>query len=248
WLSLFAYGHIEHAMSLWLTLWGLRTLLKGSPRRAGLPLGLAVLARTTAVIYVLALVVVLFATGRGRDAAWLGGVAAATVSLGLLPFALADGPDLLYSLVTYRGNLPLSGGSLLALAAGTPLEGFARNADGLFVLVAVLGVALVAAQKLGPRLWSDQRTVYGMLALVAACFPLLAKTVWPYYFLDPYVFLVVWAAASPALGRSLRGRRVLALPVAAIGWSFFALFAVGLADEPADRIRGSILLCALVCV
>src|SRR5262249_2485138 len=70
----------------------------------------------------------------------------------------------------------------------------------------------------------------------------------PYYFLDPSVFLAVWAVSSPALGRGWRNGRVLALPVAAIGWSFCSLFAFWLASELADRIRGSVLLCALICI
>jgi hypothetical protein len=248
WLSLLAYGHIEHSMSLWLTLWGLRMLLEARPRRAGALLGLAVLARTTAVIYVLALVTLLLATGRRRAAGWLGGMAAGTVLLGLLPFALTHGSDLLFSLVTYRGGLPLAGGSILALTADTPLEGVASHADGLFVVAAVLSVAFLVARRRGPSLWSDKRATYGVLALVAACFPLLAKTVWPYYFLDPYVFFVVWSAASPALQRGLRSWRVLALPIAAIGWSIFTLFAISEANAAADRIHSSVLLCALVCV
>jgi hypothetical protein len=248
WLSLFAYGHIEHPMSLWLTLWGLRVLLEARPRRAGALLGLAVLARTTAVIYVLALVALLLATGRRRAAGWLGGMAAGTVLLGLLPFALANASDLFFSLVTYRGDLPLAGGSILALMAGTPVEGVARHADGLLVVAAVLSVAVLVARRRGPGIWGDKRATYGVLALVATCFPLLAKTVWPYYFLDPYVFLVVWTAASPALRRGLQSWRVLALPIAALGWSFFTLFAISSASAAADRIHGSVLLCALVCV
>src|SRR5262245_23359745 len=153
WLSLFAYGHIEHPLSLWLTLWGLRTLLEARTRRAGLLLGLSVLARTTAIIYLLALVVLLFGTRRRGEACQIAGAAVVTMTLGLLPFALADGPVLLFSLVTYGGALPLSGGSFLALTAGTPLEGIARGADGLLVLAAVAGICALALTRLGTRLW-----------------------------------------------------------------------------------------------
>jgi hypothetical protein len=50
-----------------------------------------------------------------------------------------------------------------------------------------------------------------LLALTALTLPLLAKSVWPYYFLDAYVFGAVWwlGQAHPlALGRRLIGAAV----------------------------------------
>jgi hypothetical protein len=51
--------------------------------------------------------------------------------------------------------------------------------------------------------------VYGLLAVAAACVPMLAKTSWPYYLLDPYVFAAVWWLGCP--GRVVSWR--LAVPL-----------------------------------
>jgi hypothetical protein len=42
-------------------------------------------------------------------------------------------------------------------------------------------------------LGGDGPGLYAALALTAGCFCLLAKTVWPYYFVEVYVFTAVWA-------------------------------------------------------
>jgi len=50
-------------------------------------------------------------------------------------------------------------------------------------------------------------------AVAAACVPMLAKTSWPYYLLDPYVFAAIWWMGRPA--RVLDGR--LAVPLLLAG-------------------------------
>jgi hypothetical protein len=62
-----------------------------------------------------------------------------------------------------------------------------------------------------PELEASSRDIYGLLALTALTLPLLAKSVWPYYFLDAYVFGAVWwlGQVDPlALGRRLLGAMV----------------------------------------
>jgi hypothetical protein len=54
--------------------------------------------------------------------------------------------------------------------------------------------------------------VYGLLAVAAACVPMLAKTSWPYYLLDPYVFAAIWWLGRP--GRVLHWRVAVPLLLA----------------------------------
>jgi hypothetical protein len=46
--------------------------------------------------------------------------------------------------------------------------------------------------------------IYALLAVSAACLPLFAKLVWPYYLVDPYVFSAIWWLGRP--GTSLNWR------------------------------------------
>jgi hypothetical protein len=139
------------------------------------------------------------------------------VALGLLPFVLADPTDTIYSLLTHRGNLPVSGGSFWQLLVGTSYEWIPRRADVLFILgLAVLLslVVIVRRRDLEP----SSRDVYGLLALTALTLPLLAKSVWPYYFLDAYVFGAIWWLGQTDLLASRRGLVGVALPlIATIG-------------------------------
>jgi hypothetical protein len=101
----------------------------------------------------------------------------------------------------------VSGGSLWQLLVGTPYQWVPQHLDILFILgLAVLLslVVILARRDLEP----SSRDFYGLLALTALTLPLLAKSVWPYYFLDAYVFGAIWWLAQPkplALGSRITG-------------------------------------------
>ncbi|HEV2014511.1 MAG TPA: hypothetical protein VGR77_11615 [Candidatus Dormibacteraeota bacterium] len=215
WIGVLGYGHIEQPMTLWLVLLGVRSLASGRPKVAGISLGLAMLTRSLAALSLIPLGFLLLARGRWRPVAWVAGSAALTVALGLLPFVLADPKDTLYSLLTHRGSLPVGGGSIWQLVVGTPYQWVPQRADILFVLgLAALAslVVIRARQDLEP----SSRDVYGLLALAALTLPLLAKSVWPYYFLDAYVFGAVWwlGQADPlALGRRVIGATIALIAI-----------------------------------
>jgi hypothetical protein len=103
----------------------------------------------------------------------------------------------------------VSGGSIWQLLAGTPYQWLPQHADVLFMfgLAVVLSLVVIAARR---DLEPSSRDLYGLLALTALTLPLLAKSVWPYYFLDAYVFGAVWwlGQLDPL---SLRHRLVAAL-------------------------------------
>lgn len=191
WHSVLLYGHIEQPMAIWLVLLGVRQLVEERPARAGACLGLALLCRSGAALFLLPLVLVPARRRRWCAAATVAASATGVVALGLLPFWLADRTDLIYSLVTFRGALPVGGGSVWGLLVGTPLESFAQQWDGESVIVVALllcGLALLLRVDLDV----SSRGMYALLALCGLCFPLLIKTLWPYYFLEPYMLGAVW--------------------------------------------------------
>jgi hypothetical protein len=216
-VGVLGYGHIEQPITLWLVLFAVRILARGRPAVAGISFGLALLTRSLAAVPLIPLGLLPLVRGRWRALAWLAGSAAVVVALGLLPFVLADPTDTIYSLLTHRGDLPVSGGSFWQLLVGTAYVWIPQRADVLFILgLAVLLslVVIVRRRDLEP----SSRDVYGLLALTALTVPLLAKSVWPYYFLDAYVFGTIWWLGQTDLLALRRGLVGVAIPlIATIG-------------------------------
>lgn len=220
WHSVLLYGHIEQPIMIWLVLWAVRVLGEGRAWRGGLLLGLALLTRTTALLYLLPLVLALLLRGERMAALRMAAVAAGTAVLGLLPFWLADPRNLTYSLLTFRGVLPIGGGSFWLLASGTSLASFAQHDDGL-VVVALATMLTLLTLLLRRDLSVHSRDMYALLAVAGLCFPLLLKTLWPYYYLDVSIFLTLWWLAAVPSRRTwdarLRWLAGGAAPLAAIG-------------------------------
>jgi hypothetical protein len=208
--AVLGYGHIEQPITLWLVLLAMRFLGRGRYAATGISLGLAILTRSLAALPMIPLGLLLLVRGRWRGLIALGGSAAITVAIGLLPFLLADPTDTIYSLITHRARLPVGGGSLWQLLVGTPYLWIPQRVDIVFVLglAALLSLIVIVAR---PNLEPSSRDLYGLLALTALTLPLLAKSVWPYYFLDAYVFGTVWWLGQPsplAWGRRLMGAAI----------------------------------------
>lgn len=195
WQSMLYYGHVEQPMMLWLALMAIRALGEDKPRRAGALLGLALLTRTTALTVIIPVGVLLLARRHWRSLRWVAVALSMVVAGGLLPFALADGRDLLYSLVTFHNSVPVNGGNLWTLVGGAPLTQLAQRADGVIVLAATtLAATLVVWRR--PDLRVTSRDFYGALALGALCHPAFINILWPYYFLEAYTFLMIWRLAA----------------------------------------------------
>lgn len=191
WHAVLLYGHIELPILLALVLASVRLLSRRHTLAAGVVLGLALLTRSMAVLYIIPLALLLLRRRRWRECTLLLGVAGLVAALGFLPFWLADRADVLYSLVTFRTSLPVGGGSFWELLQGTPLYGFGLAHDSL-VAVALALVVCAVTLAIRPDVDVSSREVYALLALCGLSFPLAIKTVWPYYFLDAYVLLGVW--------------------------------------------------------
>ena len=204
WHGMLFYGHIEQPIMLWLALWGIRQLSARRPARAGLLLGLAMLTRTSALMLVLPLAALLARDRQWRALARFGVALVGTVGVVLLPFLLADRSNVVYSLVTFRGQLPVGGGSFWGLTLYTPLESFGQRYDGLTVLlVSLLLTVIVLLRRRDLTLASPG--LYLLLALSSFCFALFIKTLWPYYFLEPFTFLTIWwLGAMPSLAGRFR--------------------------------------------
>jgi hypothetical protein len=219
WHSVLFYGHIEQPIEIWLLLLGTRLLVERRAGWAGLCMGLMLLTRTSSLVFFLPLLVVLVCRRHWLMAAQVAVVGSVVPVLGVLPFWLGDRADTLYSLVTFRSELGVGGGNVWGLAIGTPLEAFAQAHDSLVVLGASVLIALVASLA-RPSLDIDSQALFALLAVTSFCFPLLIKTMWPYYFLEPYVLISVWwLAGLPRVG--LRPRLLwligLVLPVGVLG-------------------------------
>ena len=210
------YGHIEQAIEVWMALLAARWLARDRPAgaSAGVALGLAVLARSSAALYGVPLALAAWRRGPLR-AGVLAVVAALTTAVGLLPFYLADRDDLVHSLFTYRADLPVGAGSVWSLARGTRWESLGQASDVLFVAALAVALNLWLALRRPQAAGPDR--VYAGLALTAASFCLLAKTVWPYYLVEVYVFTMVWAFSRVSAPGGRLWRVIPLLAVSGLG-------------------------------
>jgi hypothetical protein len=195
WLDALYYGHIEQSIVVWLALAATRLLTDARYLQGGALLGLALLARSDTALIILALGLTLLVWRRWRGALLMALAAGATLLLGLAPFLLADGRDVVFSLVTFRGALPVGGGDLWSLNGSAMFIAIAQRFDALFTLL-FAALLILLAHVAHSELDLDMPDIYGLLALASFCFALLIKTLWPYYFLESALFATVWALAS----------------------------------------------------
>ncbi len=196
WVGVIDYGHIEQPVELCLVLLGAGWALRGRPAPAGVAAGAAVLTRTIAAFSVIPLALVPVAVRSARRSAATVAACGVTVVAGIAPFLIADGSAVTHSLFTYRGTLPIGGGSFWFAVRESGLAGLAQHGD--VVIAAVVGIALVAVTlRRHLAVAFTPAGLFGLLTVTAACFPLFAKTVFDYYLVEPYVFSVVWWLARP---------------------------------------------------
>jgi hypothetical protein len=108
----------------------------------------------------------------------------------LTPFLLADPADVIHSLFTYRRDLVVGAGSVWSLTHGSALEPVVQRWDIVPILAAVIAANAWLMTRPGGL---TQGRLFAALALTSASFATFAKTVWPYYFAEAYVFGTVWA-------------------------------------------------------
>jgi hypothetical protein len=206
WVGVIDYGHVEQPIELCLVLLGAGWALRGRSALAGVAVGAAVLTRTIAAFSVIPVALVPLALRLPRRSAATVAACAVTVVAGIGPFLIADGPAVTHSLLTYRGSLPVGGGSFWFVARQTWWAGVAQHGD--VAIAAVAGAALMAITlRRNITVAFTQAGLFGLLTVTSACFPLFAKTVFDYYLVEPYIFGVVWWLARP--GSALNWRALV---------------------------------------
>ncbi|HEY7849869.1 MAG TPA: hypothetical protein VIC27_07365, partial [Ktedonobacterales bacterium] len=74
------------------------------------------------------------------------------------------------------------------------IDSVAKRLDMYAVMLLVVVVAILAVRRL--RLTIAARDVWALLAIAMLATPMLSKQVWPYYYLEPLVFIVVWELST----------------------------------------------------
>jgi len=194
WQTMATWYHVEQPLMLCLLIGAMLALQSRRAALAGVLAGLAVLTRTTAIVPLIALGVLLLLGRDWRALLKVGGIGALVAAIGFAPFFLFDRHDTLYSLVQWRGTAIIGGNSIWTLFSSTPLDGIARRLDFYAVVLFVLIITFLAARRFGVTAYS--RDAWAVLALGALAVPLLSKTNWPYYYLEPFIFLLIWEFAS----------------------------------------------------
>ena len=202
WQSYSPWYHLEQPMMLCLLVGALLALQRQRLVLAGVLAGLAVLTRTTALMPLLALGILLLANRSWRPLVTFGGVAALCAAVGFAPFFLADPHDTSYSLVSWRGTAIIGGNSIWTIfAAGDgatgirhSIDALARRLDTLSVIVVLAVIAYLAVRRLGATAFGSE--AWAVAAIAALTVPMLSKTNWPYYYLEPFALLVIWEFAT----------------------------------------------------
>ncbi|HEV8191747.1 MAG TPA: glycosyltransferase 87 family protein [Ktedonobacterales bacterium] len=203
WQTYGTWYHVEQPIMLCFLFGAVFALRTRREWLAGVFAGLAVLTRTTALMPLVAVGVLLLADLQWRPLLRFGGLAAVVAGAGFAPFFLFAPRDTLYSLVQWRGTAIIGSDSIWTLFAydGTNthsirylLDAVARRVDGYAVLLVIVVVALAAARRLHISAYS--RDAWAVVAIAMLAVPLLSKTVWPYYYLEPFLALLIWEFAS----------------------------------------------------
>lgn len=204
WQTFITWYHLEQPLMLALLVGAIVAFQARREGVAGVLAGLAVLSRTTAIVPLVAFGVLLLAGREWRALIRFGGLAALVAGVGFAPFFLFDRADTTYSLVSWRGTSEIGGNSIWSIlrydgtAAASHLrytiDHVARRLDMYTVVVFVIIVALLAVNRL--RISAYSREAWAILAIAALAVPMLSKNNWPYYYLEPFVFILIWEFAS----------------------------------------------------
>ncbi len=201
WQTYGIWYHVEQPVMLCFLLGSLWALQARRDGLAGALAGLAFLSRTTALIPLIAVGVMLLTEKQWRSLLTFGGVSAAVAAVGLGPFFLFDPHDTIHSLVTWRGTAPIGGNSIWTIFSTSntvglrhTLDSIARRLDMYTVILVVAIVAYFAVRRL--RISAYSRDAWAIVAIATLTVPMLSKTNWPYYFLEPFFFILIWEFAS----------------------------------------------------
>jgi hypothetical protein len=224
WISFAIWGHLEQWVMLCLLVAGAIALQMRWVTLAGVLVGLAILAGTAALFPAAALVTLLLTTRRWRDAALVGGLAAFVVAVGMAPFMVVDRRDTIYTFVSWHGLEQIGGNSIWSLFTVDAIVRTLPHAVGIVVrrldTLCIAALAVVVAALAGCRLHVSAygAEVWAVLAMAALGLPMLAKVVWPYYYLQPFALLLIYEWATLPRYRAVPWR----WPVVSLGFLILA--------------------------
>jgi hypothetical protein len=258
WQTYISWYHLEQPIMLTLLVGSIVQFQRRNAPLAGVLAGLAVLMRTTAIVPLVAFGMLLLAERRWQPVLRFGGIAAGVAAIGFAPFFLFDRANAMYSLVSWRGGSEIGGNTIWALVrydgtrAASPLryaiDHFARRLDMYTVLLFVAIVAFLAVRQM--RVSAYGREAWAVLAIATLAVPMLTKNNWPYYYLEPFIFILIWEFASMHDRRSGLWRwPVLTfgyLSVAAMLSQFVGLQSVGFFDRAVVGLLSFIAMLAFV--
>lgn len=203
WIGVLDYGHIEQPVELCLVLLAVELAMSRRSAATGIALGAAVLARTVALFTAMPLVLSPLAARHVRPAVVTGVAGSLTLVIGIAPFVIADHAAVVHSLVGFRGTLPIVGGSFWVLARGSVWSGIAQHWDaGIAAALAVLLVVMTLVRR--PATPATVAGLLGLLTIASCCLPLVAKTAFPYYLVEPSVLSTIWWLARTGGARNWR--------------------------------------------
>jgi hypothetical protein len=201
WQSVATWYHVEQPLMLCFLVGALIVFQARREGLAGLLAGLALVSRPTALIPLIALGVLLLAGGEWRGLLKLAGAGALVAGVIMAPFFLFDRADTTYTFLSWHGMAPIGGNSIWSIFAygghggiRHTLDALARRLDMPLVIVFVAVAAFVAARRWGISAYS--REAWAVMSVAALAVPMLIKMTWPYYYLEPFIFLLVWEFTS----------------------------------------------------
>jgi hypothetical protein len=201
WQTYGTWYHIEQPMMLCLLVGAVLAVQQRREALGGVLAGLAVMTRTTALIPLIALGLLLLFGGQWRALFKLAGAAAVVVAVVMAPFFFFDRADTVYSFLTWRGTAPIGGNSIWSIFASGNTTGLrhtldmaARRLDMPSVILFVLVATYLAVRAF--RITAYSREAWAILTIAALAVPMLSKTNWPYYYLEPFVPMLVWEFTS----------------------------------------------------
>jgi hypothetical protein len=109
--------------------------------------------------------------------------------------------------------------------------------------VAIALVVLMVWRR--PLIGATHAGMFGLVTIASCCVPLFAKTAFPYYLFEPYVFAVLWWLARPATPLSWRFAVPLMLTI-----NVFIVMAATTspfsAAGAAESVIASVVVCACI--
>lgn len=199
WLSYSPWGHLEQPLMLCFLVATMIALQARHEVLAGVLAALAVLSGVIALFPLLGMGVLLLSHRQWRAFLKVGGIGGVLAILVMAPFFLLDRADAVYSFVTWRGRAQIGANSLWALFdLGSPsgdsvtriVAAVARRLDVPSMLLLITLVAFLAARRLRISTYSPE--AWGVMGIAALALPALTKLNWPYYYLQPFVLLLIW--------------------------------------------------------